>query len=129
VSINSDGTVHYDPNGQFASLLFGQSATDTFGYTVSDSFGHTASGTVTVTITGSGLQSSLDCSAFGGQYTPAGSGFLWQCIGYTDTSSTGPNSTALASDCTNEQGPGSHQPLQVVPVLSEPGLWEAGCGN
>jgi VCBS repeat-containing protein len=51
VSINSNGTVHYDPGGQFTGLTQGQSATDTFGYTVSDGF-HTASGTVTVTVTG-----------------------------------------------------------------------------
>ena len=51
VSINPNGTVHYDPNGQFTGLTQGQSATDTFGYTVSDGF-HTASGTVTVTVTG-----------------------------------------------------------------------------
>ena len=51
VSINSNGTIHYDPNGQFSSLTKGQTATDTFGYTISDGY-HTASATVTVTITG-----------------------------------------------------------------------------
>jgi VCBS repeat-containing protein len=51
VSINGNGTIHYDPNGQFTSLTQGQSATDTFGYTVSDGF-HTSSATVTVTING-----------------------------------------------------------------------------
>ncbi len=51
VSINPDGTIHYDPNGQFNSLAKGQTATDTFGYTVSDGFS-TASATVTVTISG-----------------------------------------------------------------------------
>jgi VCBS repeat-containing protein len=51
VSINSNNTIHYDPNGQFSGLLAGQTATDTFGYTVSDGY-TTASATVTVTITG-----------------------------------------------------------------------------
>ena len=51
VSINSNGTIHYDPNGQFDNLLAGQTATDTFTYTVSDGF-FTATGTVTVTING-----------------------------------------------------------------------------
>ena len=51
VSINVNGTVHYDPNGQFQSLTQGQTATDSFTYTVSDGF-HTATATVTVTITG-----------------------------------------------------------------------------
>jgi VCBS repeat-containing protein len=51
VSINPDGTIHYDPNGQFNGLAKGQTATDTFGYTVSDGFS-TASAAVTVTISG-----------------------------------------------------------------------------
>ena len=51
VSINADGTIHYDPNGQFNGLLQGQTATDTFTYTVSDGF-FTATATVTVTING-----------------------------------------------------------------------------
>ena len=52
VSINSNGTIHYDPNGQFASLTQGQTATDTFTFQVSDGFQDSASATVTVTITG-----------------------------------------------------------------------------
>ena len=52
VSINPDGTVHYDPNGQFESLLAGQTATDTFTYTVSDGFHDRHRRTVTVTING-----------------------------------------------------------------------------
>jgi VCBS repeat-containing protein len=52
VSINPDGTVHYDPNGQFAGLGTGQTATDTFTYQVSDGFHLSNSATVTVTING-----------------------------------------------------------------------------
>ncbi len=51
VKINPNGTVHYDPNGQFQGLHAGQTAIDTFRYTVSDGF-HTASASVTVTIKG-----------------------------------------------------------------------------
>ena len=51
VSINTNGTVHYDPNGKFNGLSAGQTATDSFGFTVSDGF-HTSSSTVTVTISG-----------------------------------------------------------------------------
>ena len=51
VSINPNGTIHYDPNGQFQTLTQGQTATDTFTYTVSDGY-FTATATVTVTITG-----------------------------------------------------------------------------
>ena len=52
VSINPDGTIHYDPNGQFSSLQQGQTATDTFTYQVSDGYHDSNSATVTVTITG-----------------------------------------------------------------------------
>ena len=52
-SINADGTVHYDPNGQFADLGPGQTTTDTFAYTVTDGDGASQPATVTVTITGS----------------------------------------------------------------------------
>ena len=52
VSINPDGTIHYDPNGQFVSLTQGQAATDTFMYDVTDGFQDSNAATVTVTITG-----------------------------------------------------------------------------
>ena len=52
VSINPDGTIHYDPNGQFSGLQAGQSATDTFTYEASDGFHNSNSATVTVTVTG-----------------------------------------------------------------------------
>jgi VCBS repeat-containing protein len=52
VSINANGTIHYNPNGQFQSLTAGQTATDTFTYQVSDGFQDSASATVTVTING-----------------------------------------------------------------------------
>ena len=52
VSINPNGTIHYDPNGQFASLQQGQTATDTFTYQASDGYHDSNSATVTVTVTG-----------------------------------------------------------------------------
>ena len=52
VTINSNGTITYNPNGAFESLAAGQTTTDTFTYAISDGFGGTASATVTVTITG-----------------------------------------------------------------------------
>ena len=53
VSINLDGTVHYDPNGQFNSLGAGQTAHDTFTYKAADPSNATsASTTVDVTIHG-----------------------------------------------------------------------------
>ena len=52
VSINPDGTIRYDPNGQFSGLQQGRTATDTFAYRVSDGFHDSNSATVTVTISG-----------------------------------------------------------------------------
>ncbi len=55
LTVNSNGTFTYDPNGAFNSLSASQTATDTFTYTATDSRGATSasSGTVTITITGS----------------------------------------------------------------------------
>jgi VCBS repeat-containing protein len=52
VSINLDGTIDYDPNGQFNGLQQGQSATDTFTYKVNDGYHDSNSAMVTVTING-----------------------------------------------------------------------------
>jgi VCBS repeat-containing protein len=59
VSINPDGTIHYDPNGQFASLQEGQTATDTFTYKASDGFFDSNAATVTVTINGANTAPTL----------------------------------------------------------------------
>jgi VCBS repeat-containing protein len=52
VSINANNTIHYDPNGQFASLLAGHTATDSFTYKISAGNHTSNSATVTVTING-----------------------------------------------------------------------------
>ena len=52
VTLNSDGSFFYDPNGQFEYLDVGESTTDTFSYTLSDGNGGTDTATVTVTING-----------------------------------------------------------------------------
>ena len=49
---NSDGTITYDPHGQFESLKPGQTATDTFKYRANDGSADSNTVTVTVTITG-----------------------------------------------------------------------------
>lgn len=54
VRINADGTLTYDPNGEFAGLSEGQTATDRFTYTINDGQGGEATATVTVTIHGVG---------------------------------------------------------------------------
>jgi VCBS repeat-containing protein len=52
VTIRTDGSYEYDPNGQFESLAVGESALDTFDYTVTDGNGGSDTATVTITITG-----------------------------------------------------------------------------
>ena len=54
LTINSNGNISYDPNGQFESLNPGDTALnpDKFTYTVSDSEGSTSSATATVNING-----------------------------------------------------------------------------
>jgi len=52
VSVNSDGTLDYDPTGAWEGLDAGETATETFTYTISDGQGGQDSASVTVTIKG-----------------------------------------------------------------------------
>ncbi|ELS01741.1 FG-GAP repeat protein [Xenococcus sp. PCC 7305] len=52
VTNNGDGTFGYDPNGQFETLIAGESATDSFGYTITDGNGGFDTAIATITITG-----------------------------------------------------------------------------
>ncbi len=52
LTLNSDGTYSYNPNGQYDSLPVGETATDSFTYTISDGKRGTSTATVTVTING-----------------------------------------------------------------------------
>jgi VCBS repeat-containing protein len=52
VTILDDGTVRYDPNGQFEHLGKGETATDTFSYTVVDGSGAKSTAEVEMTIVG-----------------------------------------------------------------------------
>ena len=52
VSVNQDGSILYDPRGQFDALNAGQIDHDTFRYQISDGHGGVDDATVTVTITG-----------------------------------------------------------------------------
>ncbi|MEM7058900.1 MAG: Ig-like domain-containing protein [Pseudomonadota bacterium] len=55
VTINGDGTLSYDANGQFAGLGAGETAIDTFTYTVTDGNGGSDTATVSVTVTGTNV--------------------------------------------------------------------------
>jgi len=52
VTINLDGSLTYDPNGQFDSLLLEESIVDTFEYSISDGLGGYTSAPVNMTVEG-----------------------------------------------------------------------------
>jgi VCBS repeat-containing protein len=52
LTVNSDGSIIYNPNGQFDGLDAGESDSDSFTYTVADGQGGTATETATITING-----------------------------------------------------------------------------
>ncbi len=52
LTLNSDGSFTYDPNGQFDALAPGDQTTDTFDYTIEEPGGLSDSATVTITVTG-----------------------------------------------------------------------------
>ena len=52
LTMNSNGTYVYDPNGAFDGLASGSTADDSFSYTITDGQGGNATATVTVTVTG-----------------------------------------------------------------------------
>ncbi|MEL6440406.1 MAG: DUF1194 domain-containing protein [Cyanobacteria bacterium J06621_8] len=55
VTINLDGFLNYSPNGQFTSLLVGESIVDTFEYSISDGAGGYSSADVNMTVEGVGI--------------------------------------------------------------------------
>ncbi|MEM6743165.1 MAG: Ig-like domain-containing protein, partial [Pseudomonadota bacterium] len=52
LTVNADGNVTYDPDGNFETLAFGESTTESFTYRISDGRGGTDIATVEVTIEG-----------------------------------------------------------------------------
>lgn len=52
LSDNGDGTIGYDPNGQFESLGDSESAEEIFSYTIVDETGESDTATVTIVVTG-----------------------------------------------------------------------------
>ncbi|MBG1269793.1 beta strand repeat-containing protein [Nostoc sp. WHI] len=52
LTLNSNGTFVYNPNGQFESLAAAATASDSFTYTISDGNGGTSTATVNLTING-----------------------------------------------------------------------------
>jgi methionine-rich copper-binding protein CopC len=97
VTVNSDGSWSYDPNGQFENLDPGDSTTDSYTYTVTDNDGDTDKGTITLTINGqndapTGVSlSSTDVGQSGGTDAVVGS------FSSTDTDSDDSHTYSLVS--------------------------------
>ncbi|MFS1424468.1 Ig-like domain-containing protein [Shewanella sp. 10N.286.48.B5] len=49
---NGDGSLTYDPNGQFSSLIKGETATELFTYSITDELGAVSTGDITINIVG-----------------------------------------------------------------------------
>ena len=60
ITIATDGSVLYDPNGQYDALGVGATALDTFTYTIQDQFGAEDTATASVTIQGLNVTPTLD---------------------------------------------------------------------
>lgn len=65
LTLNSDGSYDYDPNGAFDDLNDGESAQDSFTYEIVDNHGAVSSATVNITIEGIGGGSVGDDDHFG----------------------------------------------------------------
>src|SRR5205807_898986 len=94
VTVNTDNTIRYDPNGQFNSLQAGQSATDRFKYTATD--GHLSSSPATVTVTVTGVND-----------PPVLSGVESAALSYTAGESKQVTSTLTAGDVDDANTPGA----------------------
>ena len=68
ISLNADGTLHYDPTAAttLQALAPGESATDTFSYTITDGNGGTDTATVTVEVNGVNDAPVAEADAFSG---------------------------------------------------------------
>ena len=76
VTDNGDGTVTYDPNGQFNTLYSGESATESFSYTITDGEAE-ASGNVTITISGEGVKPTSSTEVSSKEDSSSGGSLYW----------------------------------------------------
>src|SRR5262249_44826327 len=70
--VNADGSVTFDPDGDFSHLSLGQTATTSFTYQVKDSAGLTDTATPTITVTGVNRPPVADAVSVSAAEDPAG---------------------------------------------------------
>jgi VCBS repeat-containing protein len=112
LTVNSDGTFDYNPNGAFSTLTAGQTATDSFTYSISDSRDATSANfaTVTITITGSTNPIAVNDDFTTDNQTSLTSGNLL-------ADDTDPNSGATLSVATIHDANGNSVPLGTATLL------------
>lgn len=118
LTLNSNGTFSYDPNGQFEALGAGQESTDSFSYTISDGT-CTDNATVNLTITGindAPSASAQSASAFGNIQLVGNSGGLSATATGSAARTVSTNLLMGASDADTATGS-----LSVVPATGTTG--------
>ncbi|MFC4203471.1 Ig-like domain-containing protein, partial [Candidimonas humi] len=91
-SIDADGNVTFDPNGEFEGLNEGATKTTSFTYTVDDGHGGQSTATVTVTVTGVNDAPVVDLN---GSADGTDSGYTW-----VEPKDTAPQGKAFMPDVT-----------------------------
>ncbi len=120
LTMSTDGTFTYDPNGKFDQLGLGQQGSDSFTYQIVDDHGATSTATVTITINGlddpmsivglndgsvSGTDGSVKESDLASGTNPTGSG---ETVTGTFTVSAIDGISQLTIDGTTVTGPGTY---------------------
>lgn len=92
LTVQSDGTINYDPNGQYAHLGLGQTDTDSFDYKIIDGNGGSDTATVTITITGTSNPPDYSITKENGiTNVSPGDAVTWNLVVSNDGDSTGTN--------------------------------------
>ncbi|MEZ5581625.1 MAG: Ig-like domain-containing protein [Candidatus Competibacteraceae bacterium] len=119
LTLNSDGSFDYDPNGAFEELGQDEPDQDSFQYTLSDGQGGTDTATVTITLTGvDDPPEAVDDTATVGEDDPA---TAIDVLGNDTDIDAGPQAIASASDPANGTvvltggTPGAHTGLTYQP--------------
>ncbi|MFK8114476.1 MAG: VCBS domain-containing protein, partial [Rubripirellula sp.] len=98
VTVNADGSYHYNPNGAFAHLAAGEPETDTFDYTVTDRDGLTDTATVVITIQGENQAPTGITLSFDSVLDNAAVGTLVGSFGSVDVDATDTHTYTLDDD-------------------------------
>ena len=97
VTDNGDGTLTYDPNGQFEALAVGEQASDSFSYIVSNGNGDIDNATVTIVINGANDAPTAVSNSGSGFSTSESSAFTTLNVLSNDTDPDGSDTLSVIS--------------------------------